>query len=62
MDEEVKAKMDESKAYKWAAQAARHVNGLVEMHTLQRLVDSIAAAILEAYKIGAYNHPVLVPR
>ena len=49
--------MDEALAYKWAAQATRHVNDIVDLHIGQRLADSVASAILEAYKKGMqYNH------
>ena len=44
--------MDEALAYKWAAQATRHVNDIVDLHIGQRLADSVASAILEAYKKG----------
>ncbi len=44
--------MDEEMAYKWAGQATRHTDGLVEPHIGQRELDSVASAILEAYKKG----------
>ena len=44
--------LDESTAYKWTAQAIRSVNDIIEPHIGQQLADSVASAILEAYKKG----------
>lgn len=44
--------MNESTAYKWAAQAMKPIKGLLEPHKGQQLADKIVAAILEAYKKG----------
>ncbi len=52
--------MNEETAYKWAGQATRHIDGLVEPHIGQRELDSVASAILEAHKKGEATNRVEV--
>ena len=47
--------MDESMAYRWTAQALRRIDKIVEPHIGQQLADTVASAILEAYKLGQIN-------
>jgi len=45
--------MTESDAYKRAAQAIRELYGsTLQVHIIQRVADSVASAILEAYRKG----------
>ena len=44
--------MDEALAYKWAAQATRPIEKLIEPHKIEQLADLISSAILESYKLG----------
>ncbi len=45
--------MDEALAYKWTAQALKPIKGrILAGHKYQQISDTIASAILEAYKLG----------
>ncbi len=41
-------KMDEAKAYRWAAQVLRGIEGKLAPEDLQTLADRVASAIIEA--------------
>lgn len=45
--------MDESQAYKWAAQALTPIEGTLEVHKCQQVADKVVGAILAAYKLGS---------
>lgn len=45
--------MDEEESYAWAYQALRHLEARpVEQHVWERVLESVASAVFEAYKRG----------